>query len=201
LAQVFSRNPNSHEFADWSRGFLGYACSVLNLGNGAPGFLPALHSNQSAIEALFSWIRKVGRDRASNYTGGIVARNVIHTNTAEKVLTNNTMYLKEHIAVETYDLQDKELVLGRGLKEREKTLNKWLVLQKTVEYVFDSTSSCLGVYILPPTMMIENTDVRNLVLPVLKEKRLDNCHFLDFLLNDTVFKEFAMLSIGGDLEQ
>jgi hypothetical protein len=59
---------------------------------GAPNFVPALHSNQSSIEALFSWIRKVGRDRASNYGGGIVDRNVIRTNTAENVLVNNKLY-------------------------------------------------------------------------------------------------------------
>jgi hypothetical protein len=39
-----------------------------------------------------------------------------------------------------------------------------------------------------------------LMLPVLKKKRLDHPHFSDFLLNDKVFKEFAMLSMGGDSE-
>jgi hypothetical protein len=49
-------------------------------------------------------------------------------------------------------------------------------------------------------MVIAMTDLGNLVLPVLRKKRLENLHFLEWLLTDTVFKEFAMLSMGGELE-
>jgi hypothetical protein len=34
----------------------------------------------------------------------------------------------------------------------------------------------------------------------MRNKRLDHCHFSDFLLNDKAFKEFAMLSMGGESE-
>jgi hypothetical protein len=80
-------------------------------------------------------------------------------------------------------------------------LNEWLSSRKKGEHDFDTASNSLGVYILPPTIVIENTDLGNLVLPVLRKKRLDNLHFSDFLLNDTVFKEFAMLSMGGESEE
>jgi hypothetical protein len=182
-------------------GFFGYARSTLNMVEGAPDYVPALHSNQSSIEALFSWIRKVGRDRASNYGAGIVGRNAIRTNTAENVLKNNKMYSKDNISIEQDDLQDAELVLGQGLKEREKTLDEWLSSRKKGEEDFDAASDGFGVCILPQTMAIESTDLGNLVLPVLRNKRLDNRHFSDFLLNDTVFKEFAMLSMGGESEE
>jgi hypothetical protein len=135
-------------------------------------FLSTEHSNQSSLEALFSWIRKVGRDRASNYAGGIVGRNVIRTKTADNVLVNNIMYLKEHISIEQDNLQSKELVLGRGLKEQEKTLNEWLSSQNKGEDNIDTAYSGLGVCILPP-MVIEMTDLGNLVLPELSQKRLD----------------------------
>ena len=87
---------------------------------GAPEYVPALHSNQSSIEALFSWIRKVGRDKASNYGSGITGRNAIRTNTVENILEKNKMYWKENISIEIDDWQVKELVLGNGIAvERE----------------------------------------------------------------------------------
>jgi hypothetical protein len=51
-------------------------------------------------------------------------------------------------------------------------------------------------------MVIEKTYLGNLGLPVLRKKRLDKLHFSDYLLNDTVFKEFAMLSMmRGESEE
>ena len=73
---------------------------------------------------------KVGRDKASNYGGGIVGRNAIRTNTAENVFLRNKMYSKEDVSIEQDDLQDMELVLGQGLKKRKRTLNEWLSSKK-----------------------------------------------------------------------
>lgn len=64
----------------------------------------------------------------------------------------------------------------------------------------DTAYNGLGVCILPP-MMIAMTDLGNLVLPVLRKKRLKNHQFSEWLQTDTVFKEFTMLSmLGGELE-
>jgi hypothetical protein len=136
-------------------GFFGYARSVLNMVKGAPEFVPALHSNQSSIEALFLWIRKVGRDRASNYAGGITGRNAIHTNMSENVLAKNKMYSKEDISIEQDDLQDIKLVLGQGLKNRQRKLDIWLSSRKRGEDKVGTESDGFGIFILPPTMVLE----------------------------------------------
>jgi hypothetical protein len=55
-------------------------------------YVAALHSNQSSVEALFSCVRKMGRDKASNYGLGIGGRNAIGTNTSKNILENNSTY-------------------------------------------------------------------------------------------------------------
>jgi hypothetical protein len=69
-------------------GFFHYARTVLDHADG-PEYVPALHSNQSSIEALFSWIRHIGRDSVRDFGGGIGSRNAIRTASNEKVLENN----------------------------------------------------------------------------------------------------------------
>jgi hypothetical protein len=98
-------------------------------------------------------------------------------------------------------LQAIKLVLGRGLKNRQRKLDGWLSFRKGGEDNADTESNGFGIFILASTMVLEKTNLGNLVLLVLRDKKLDNHHFLDFLLNNTAFKEFAMLSMGGKLEE
>jgi hypothetical protein len=49
-------------------------------------------------------------------------------------------------------------------------------------------------------MVIATTNLGHSVLPVLRKKTLENHHFSEWLLTNTVFKEFAMLSMGGEAE-
>jgi hypothetical protein len=99
--------------------------------------------------------------------------------------------------MEQDDLQDVELVLGQGLRHRRERLERWLSSRERGKTKVRTESNGLGVFILPPTMVLEEPDLGNLVLTVLRDKTLDHHHFSNLLLNDTVFKEFAMLSMGG----
>jgi len=51
-------------------GFLHYAESILKLPDG-PKYVPFLHSNSSVIEALFSQMRGMNRDKATTYESGL----------------------------------------------------------------------------------------------------------------------------------
>ena len=77
---------------------------------------------------------------------------------------------------------------------RENTLKAWLSSRKKY------ASVDLGVRIFPAAMALERSDLGNLVLPVLRETRIVHLHYSDFLIQDTTFREFAMLSIGGGSE-
>lgn len=96
------------------------------------------------------------------------------------------MYSKENISIEQDDLQDTELVLGRGLKEREKNLKEWLSTRREGNDNVDAACNGCSVSILPPKMAIESTDLGNLVLPVLldvagvKKEKIGPSSFLGF---------------------
>jgi hypothetical protein len=88
------------------------------------------------------------------------ARNAIRrTNAAENALKNNKMCSKENTSIEQDDLQDAELVLGRGPKEQEKTLKEWIFAQREGEDNVDAAHDGFGLCILPPMMAIESTDL------------------------------------------
>jgi hypothetical protein len=162
-----------------------------------PKFVPALHSNQSSIEALFASMRAAGRDSTSKHSGGMSARNGVRTNASENVLANNKMRSKEDVATEQDDLHDSELVLGKGVKQREATAQEWISGRAdSAENEADE-----GVSTSHSSMNVERSTFGKAVLPKLKRKHLSASCFSRFLSSNAVFQEFAMLSVGGESEE
>ena len=57
--------------------FLEYTRCIISI-NIENVYIPALHSNQSSLESVFSRIRFVGKDMTHLYAGGIVQQNIFN---------------------------------------------------------------------------------------------------------------------------
>jgi hypothetical protein len=176
-------------------GFFSYARAVLNLPNG-PKYIPVLHSNQSSLEALFSWIRFMGRDTVSRFGAGVAARNAINTVNYQHVLHNNKMYDRDEVGLEKEDLLTEQQV-GGNLKRRRDVHLGWLLNRppETPESTEEPNET-----IFPPSKVRTDTVFGAFVLDILEGRSLGYKHFSSFLLSDTVFKEFAQMTVDTKSE-
>ena len=68
-------------------GFLGYCRQVMSLG---VSYVPYKHSNQSTIEALFSYVRGANRDRVTSYGAAVSINNLVNSKKGLLVKTTST---------------------------------------------------------------------------------------------------------------
>ena len=80
-------------------GFIQYARCIIQTDK-ATRYIPALISNQSNLESLFSRIRFMGKDMTHLYTGGILQQNVFNQISSIKKLRGNTSYPVNNVSLE-----------------------------------------------------------------------------------------------------
>ena len=80
-------------------GFIQYARSIFQSDKGTR-YIPALYSNQSNLESLFSRIRFMGKDMTHLYARGILQHNVFNQISSIKKLKGNTSYPVDNITLE-----------------------------------------------------------------------------------------------------
>ena len=80
-------------------GFIQYARCIVEC-HQASIYIPALHSNQSNLEGLFSRIRFMGKDKTHLYAGGILQQNVFNQISSIKKLRGNSSYPVNNISLE-----------------------------------------------------------------------------------------------------
>ena len=89
-------------------------------------YAPALHSNQSSVEGLFSSVRYMNRNRIDMYAGGEVQQNMFcHLSSKKKKKVRNTSYPKEIIGYKSnFRAENDGAVFEKGLAHTCKDLNQ-----------------------------------------------------------------------------
>ena len=174
-------------------GFLLYTGYVLDQEDG-PKYVPALHSNQSSLEAFFSHVRALNRDTASKYGMAVISHNAIKTVRSYNVLKNNKMYAMEDIIPEENTAKPLTIVGGK-MKMRQAKYESWVCLRSKKQI-----DGGLPVRLFPEATVVrsrQESDVDVSVKQMIISKVLDQSHFSSFFNSDTVFQELAASSIDS----
>jgi hypothetical protein len=170
-------------------GMMKYAELVLN-SEKAPMYIPALHGNQSSLEAWFGMTRGTGNDTAANYPGWVGA-----ADTAREMdfLDNNKMYTKDDICSEK-EKNTGDLMTGRNDGARKRWLAKHLLL-RTQDVKMD-----VALFYKQEEHVRRHQGAKQIliakVLTHMEQNGVIRCHFCDLLVEEPVILEYAKVSLG-----
>ena len=99
------------------RGFLGYACCIINIDG---SYVHVLHSNQSSLECFFSTIWYMDKDYSDKYASGVVEHNVLNQISSIQKTANNPSYPKSMLCLDTNIKQNRDKEVGLFIGEQKK---------------------------------------------------------------------------------
>jgi hypothetical protein len=107
MGKMLPSNTDLPESTSSIFGLLGYCQQVLSFD---VRYVPCKHSNQSSIEALFSYVCGANRDRATSYGAAVSINNLVNSKNA--LSKNNKYYSTDDMVDESTTVQVDQ-VFGR----------------------------------------------------------------------------------------
>ena len=149
-------------------------------------FVPYLHANQSAIEAVFSSLWASRGDSAQTTEKALLS---VDFKGQEKLSKKSKSYSDKQVGDENVSLYNASPNLTLGPKDRM----SWLVQQfKKRNLTFDNSKA---VNMFPSEVVFDDTTVK--IINVIGWQEVGDRHYSTWLVNNTYFQEFAKASILG----
>ena len=170
-------------------GFLEYAENLLSK-NTSIVFVPFLHSNQSSIEAFFSFMRSLSRDNARDISKALTTSNI--QSDVKMASKKSTCYSNDDISNENETLKKAPYDSTTGPKRREEWLNEQ-IKKRDLEIVPNLGTKVL---IFPKDVAAAaDNSVRQFMNMVGTEETTES--YSSLLLKTHSFRELAKLSSIG----